>query len=58
MKTKRKAKVSIVDAVYETLHDVEDSSDKQLIRHVSKRCGTRISTKQFKRALVSVRHRV
>jgi Tol biopolymer transport system component len=34
MKTKREAKVTIADAVYEAVHDLEDATDKKLNRAI------------------------
>jgi hypothetical protein len=58
MKTKRAAKVTIADAVYEAIHDLEDASDKQLIRHVSKLCGKKVTVAQFNRAIKALPNRL
>lgn len=57
MKAKPKPRLSLADAVYEAIADLEDASDAQLIRHVSKLCGKRITGKQFKRAVASLGNR-
>jgi hypothetical protein len=57
MKTKRETRLSIVDAAYEAVADLEDASDRELIRHVSKLCGKKVTVAQFNSALKSIGNR-
>jgi hypothetical protein len=58
MKAKSKPRLSVADAVYEAIHDLEDATDKQLIAHVSKLCGKKVTPAQFKRAIKALPNRL
>jgi hypothetical protein len=48
-----KPRLTIADAVYSAIDDVDGGSEKQVMKRASKLCGWPISEAQFKRALKS-----
>jgi hypothetical protein len=54
MKSKTTApRLTVADAVYSAIHQLDGASEKQVMKRASRLCGKPVSEGQFKRALKS-----